>query len=107
VDDQTIGFYAADSDPGRPVLVAAATHLILNPGSQLDAGLRAIQVGTVVRVDPGFLGGTTECGHTRDGLLVCAWADHGSIGLVAGYGRDVDDTAALMREVRAEILHRY
>ncbi len=112
LDDVTVGFYAADTDPSGTVLVAAGTHLMLTTGGPLDAALGSLagdglRVGGTVRVNPGFLGGTTECGQARDGAIVCAWADHGSLGIVAAYDRDLDATAALMREVRAEILHRY
>ncbi len=113
LDDLSVDFYAADVDPGRPVLVAAGTHLILNPGGQLDAAFRTLATAQYpltnsARVYPGFLGGAARCGTVGTvGVTACAWADHGSVGFVYAYGRDVEDTAALMREVRAELVHRY
>jgi len=113
LDDLTVDVYAADTDPGRPVLVAAGTHLFLNPGGQLDAAFRTFAttqypVTDSARVYPGFLGGAARCGtDVALAMTVCAWADHGSVGFVYAYDRDVEDTADLMREMRAELVHRY
>ena len=53
-----------------------------------------------------------SCGAGRasdDGqpVVVCAWIDHGSIGLGIFYGgRDQADSAALFIAIRQEILYR-
>lgn len=107
--DTSAAFYAPDTDPGRPVLVVAGTAFALFPGRELDHAFQSLD-GTLVGVtaaDPGFLGGTARCAQTSDSTRsACAWADHGSVGIVFGYGRDVTDTASLMRDIRAEIVFR-
>jgi hypothetical protein len=109
VDETSAAFYASDADPTRPVLVLAGTAFDLFPGRDIDRAFTALDgklVG-VTAVDPGFMGGTAKCAQTPDGAQsVCVWGDHGSTGIVFGYGRDVLDTASLMRDIRAEILFR-
>lgn len=105
----TAAFYAPDTDPGRPVLVVAGTAFDLFPGQDLDRAFRSLDgklVGATA-VDPGYMGGTARCAQTADGTRsACVWADHGSVGIVFGYGRDITDTASLMRDIRAEIVVR-
>jgi hypothetical protein len=45
-----------------------------------------------------------RCGSTKsdDGdLTVCGWADHGSLALALFPNRPLDDSAALLREIRS------
>jgi hypothetical protein len=109
IDDTSAAFYASDTDPTRPVLVLAATTFDLFPGRDIDRAFTALDgklVGATA-VDPGYMGGTAKCAQTPDqAQSVCAWADHGSAGIVFGYGRDVPDTARLMRDIRAEMVFR-
>jgi hypothetical protein len=106
-------FYAPDADPAREVLVVAGTRLVLDPGTQLDDAFRDLvlaghPVVDVTPVDPGFLGGVARCAAAQTGAMaICGWVDHGSAGLVIGYGRGVPATADLLRAIRPEILHRH
>jgi hypothetical protein len=109
--DLTAAYYASDSNPAKPVLVVAGTALSLRPGWDVDHAFEAnpqLRLTGLTRVDPGFLGGAARCGQAPDGSLsLCAWADHGSVGIVVGYGRAILDTASLMRDIRPEIVYRY
>jgi hypothetical protein len=109
VDDVTAAFYAPDVDPSRGVLVVAGTHLLFRLSTQLDAAYRGLSVTRSASVDPGFMGGVAGCGLADPAgasMAICVWVDHGSIGVVVGYGRGIPETADLMRAIRPEILHR-
>jgi len=107
-------FYAPDDDRTRVVLGVAGTQLLLNPGGQLNDVFRGfsdrgIAVTAVTPVDPGPMGGSTRCGQAQVAgvpMAICAWADHGSMGIVVGYRRGVPESAELMRTIRTEVVHR-
>ena len=99
----------------RALLVFAGTRFILDPGSAVGGvfagfGPRSGLVVTgVTSVPAGALGGVARCGSARVGaqpLALCVWGDHGSLGVVLGFGRTVPETADLLRTVRPLVLHR-
>jgi hypothetical protein len=98
--------------PTEPVLFAAVTGFILNPGGELTKAMRRLTKGSRVEVfTPGPLGGHVRCGAFTDkhGELVtaCGWTDHGSVGVgLFGGGRPMDDCAAKFREIRDAVLTR-
>jgi hypothetical protein len=114
LDDAVAAFY---SDPGggdRLVLLAGGTAALRDPAGELDAafgaaGAGGLPVTGVSPVDPGPLGGTARCGEAvAEGVTVavCGWADHGSLALMVFFSRSVDESAGLLRDVRAEVLSR-
>jgi hypothetical protein len=113
--DSAVGaVYSGAGDAPRSVIIVGGTGLFLSPGKQLDAafGLITDQTGGVtgVRTVPaGPLGGVMKCGTTPtdDGTMpVCGWADHGSLVVALFPGRQVDESADLMRRMRDGIQHR-
>lgn len=107
-------FYAPNGDKPHSVMVAGATTLILNPGTQLKAAFTGLassdlKVANVAAADAGDMGGQARCGSASAdevAMGVCAWADHGSVGMVVAYNRSAADTAQLMRTIRPLVLHR-
>jgi len=114
LDSLMAAFYAPDEDPTRGVLVVAGTQLLINPGGQLDAAFRDLGRGgtpvtAVTPVDPGPMGGSARCGQAQAAgvpMAICAWADHGSVGMVLAYRRGVLESADLMKTIRTEVVHR-
>ena len=104
--DHTVG--AVYSATGGNVLFFGGTTLIMNPSKDLNTafGLISDSQGAVTglhEVPAGRFGGTMKCGTTKsdDGeLVVCGWADHGSLALAMFPGRSEDDSATLLREIR-------
>ncbi len=107
-------FYAPDGDRTRVVMLAGATKLMFNPGTQLDDAFKGFEstdltVTDVSPVDAGSMGGSAKCGRGEAagiGIGVCVWADHGSVGVVFAFNHDPGETADLMRKIRPEVLHR-
>jgi hypothetical protein len=114
VDDAVAGLYASPGDSSRLVLVVGASGFLLRPGKEVDnafAGMSGsgLPVSTVTRYDAGALGGTVKCGSgTVSGLnlSVCAWGDHGSIGMGIFYGRAVTESADMFLKIREAMVDR-
>lgn len=108
-------FYEDPKDRQKLVMLVGGTKLLLRPESELDDAFRGFNEGAdndvknVVEVDAGDLGGKARCGSvTEEGTesALCAWADHGSIVLGVFFNRPVNESAALLRQIRSEILTR-
>jgi hypothetical protein len=108
------GLYAARGDETQPVLVVGATGLVFSPAREVhnafqgmtDSGL---PVSAEKNYDAGALGGTVRCATgsiARINLSVCAWGDHGSVGIGIFYDRPVAESAALFLRIREEMLKR-
>ncbi|MGR6321604.1 hypothetical protein Q2K19_17710 [Micromonospora soli] len=113
--DRSFGtVYSDPRDTGRAVLVFGGTTLLWQPERDLDSlfGLMADETGKVTglrEVRAGRLGGVMKCGTTSgDGgdFAVCGWADHGSVVMAIFPGRTVDESAALLRQLREGIQSR-
>ncbi|MFY1687321.1 hypothetical protein [Plantactinospora sp. WMMB782] len=115
--DFTESFGAAYTDPASPdrsVLLFGGTALVWQPERDLDlifdlAAEEDTPVAGIRKVDAGPLGGTMKCGTApiQDGELVfCGWADHGSITMGMFAGRSVDESAALLRDIRDTVQSR-
>ncbi|MEV0327200.1 hypothetical protein AB0H63_12255 [Micromonospora echinospora] len=95
------------------VLVVGLAALIEEPEEELDATLRGLsaefEVGVVVTVGPGPLGGIAKCG---DGsaedveLGFCLWADRGSLGMIIGYSKTGKELEREFAAIRAAIEQR-
>lgn len=89
----SIGIYSNEVR-SQEILVWAMPRLVVFPESEVDRALAAFaqvtdEVGDLVEVPTGELGGSTKCTYFRfkdygtDRGVLCGWADHGSIGIVA------------------------
>ncbi|WP_155371652.1 hypothetical protein [Catellatospora vulcania] len=96
-----------------PVVLVVATRFILDPAGELDGALAGAGKDrpTGVRGYPaGPRGGELRCGNARDKqsdapVVICAWIDHGSLGLGLFYGgRSMDDSARLLAAIRDDVL---
>lgn len=105
--------YAQPGHDDRDVTLFGAAEFIANPGRSLDGALGGLPGGATAAgvhdVPAGPLGGYQRCGTATvsgDRVVVCGWADHGSVAVGLFAGRDERHGAALLREVRAAVLHR-
>ena len=106
-------FAGVYSGSGRRVTVFGATGFRLTPQSDLDAEMSRLtskfDLGEAQDVDAGDPGGYQRCAIGQaggDDLVLCAWADHGSLGTATFSAGSLDDSAALMSELRTSILAR-
>ncbi|MBU2669714.1 hypothetical protein KOI35_40020 [Actinoplanes bogorensis] len=96
---------------GKRVTVFGETGFRLTPGSDVSAHLTstAAEYGLkdVQSFDLGEFGAHEQCGVGRDGgaaVVVCAWADHGSLATVLLTRRSIDDSADLVARLRDAVL---
>ncbi len=84
---------------------------VRSPDAELDqafsemsgAGMTATNIHDV---DPGSLGGEARCGEgSSQGVpvVVCAWADRGSVGMIAFFNRDPTSSEEMFREIRGVV----
>ncbi|MEU7821867.1 hypothetical protein [Catellatospora sp. NPDC049133] len=93
------------------VMIFAASARITDPGQEVDAafagmGTSGVVATGIVPVDAGPLGGEAKCGSAKTEavpLVVCAWADKGSLGMVVWYFKTVNEVKAEFIEVRGQI----
>jgi hypothetical protein len=97
------------------VIVAAASGRLADPAKQLNQTFEGFSQGGVPAtgvksVDPGPLGGDAKCGTATAGpvpIVLCAWADSGSLGVIGYYFKqNVDDVAAEFVRARSEVEKR-
>jgi hypothetical protein len=107
----TVGALYGDPAKKDIVMIAGASAPLLNPSKKLDdtisdastGGLTLTELSTV---DPGPLGGTAKCGNgTASGVkvAVCAWADNGSVGLIAAYFKTADELKGDFVALRGQV----
>jgi len=112
VDDAVATVLTDPRRPGRLVILVGATRLILDPSGELDRAIHSVadrELRNLTRY-PG-LGGRITCADTLDDesqpLVVCAWIDHGSIGVGFYYGsRTMKDCATKLRDIREAVVRR-
>ncbi len=109
--DSVSGIYSDPADPTKIVLLVAATADLDNPSKQLDS-IFADPTATITNihsVSAGALSGEARCADAEsDGnkAIVCAWADHGSVGAVFLFNRAAAESEDLFRQIRAAVLTR-
>jgi hypothetical protein len=98
---------------GKRVTIFGITGLRLAPGSDVKKQLGRLadtyHVAGTSSFDAGEAGVHEECGVGRDdgtGVVVCAWADHGSLATVILTRRSLDDSADLVSVLRSAVLTR-
>jgi hypothetical protein len=109
VDSVFAGVYGDRN--GKRVTVFGVTGLRLTPGSdaqkQLDRLTDTYGLTQITPYDAGESGVHERCGVGRDGktaIVVCAWADHGSMATVLLTRRSLDDSADLVSVLRSAVL---
>ncbi|MEU7905131.1 hypothetical protein [Actinoplanes sp. NPDC049118] len=98
---------------GKKVTVFGTTGLRLTPQEDVEAEIAHLADGYRIKnVEPYDLGETglhERCGVGRSGgnaVVVCAWADHGSLGTVLFTRRSLAESAELTGRVRSSVLVR-
>jgi hypothetical protein len=111
VDQVAAGIYT-DGDATKPVIVVAATSTIVFPDSEVDDAFKGFgsstsgSVGSPVSYPAGDLGGTVKCATGEDeevAMTLCAWADHGSVGIAIFIGRDLAEASDLFLKIRPAV----
>lgn len=107
------GYYA--STPQDLVLVMAAALRVGDERQMVDDLMTAlakqgVRRPTLVPVAAGTLGGSAECGTSKDAdgvpTGICVWADSGSVGMITMAGRTATQAAGEFLAIRALIEHR-
>jgi len=110
-DDVFAGVYGDGN--GKRVTVFGVTGWRFSPGrdvqAQLDRLSDEFDLGDVQTYDPGESGVYERCGAGRNGdaaVVVCTWADHGSLATVLLTRRSITDSADLVARLRDAVLTR-
>jgi hypothetical protein len=111
----TVAAFYGDPAKQDMVMVAGASGYVTDPGKQLDDSFAQMATSGLVisgieAVDPGPLGGDAKCG-TGDAsgvpVVLCVWADPGSVGVVGFYfKKNVDEIKAEFVKIRGEVEQR-
>jgi len=100
--------------PAQGVIFLSATRLIWDPKAELDNSIRLMDTDlrNPTTFDPGPMGGYLKCADSTDSndnkpVVVCAWIDHGSLGIGIFYGnRPMPECAKKLLDIRAAVLKR-
>jgi hypothetical protein len=105
-----------DGGPGWTVTVYGTTGFRLAPKSDLETEIAKLteefKLTDVREVEPGPLGGHQRCGFgaapkgADPDLVLCGWADHGSLGVATFSAGSLDADAETLRKLRGTIVSR-
>jgi hypothetical protein len=105
------GVYGDDN--GKRVTLFGTTGFRLTPQSDVEAEMRRLtgeyDITDIEPYDLWETGAHERCGTGRSGrtsVVVCSWADHGSLATVLLTRRSTADSAELVAMLRTEILSR-
>jgi len=108
------GAFYGSADEQDMVMVVAASTFVLNPERELDDAVKGISSELAVKrltsIAPGPNGGEARCGDGESAgvsLGVCAWADHGSVGIIVMFFSSSAAAAAECVASRGEIEQKY
>jgi hypothetical protein len=109
-EDVFAGIY---SGGGNRVTVFGATGFRLTPKSDLDGEFVELteryNLNDTTDVEAGAPGGYLRCAVGEadgDDLILCAWADHGSLGVATFSAGSMAKSAQLVRELRTALIAR-
>ncbi|MEV6595417.1 hypothetical protein AB0M36_00980 [Actinoplanes sp. NPDC051346] len=93
------------------VVVAAAAAEVSNPTSELNAtflgaGITGLKLSGITTTSPGSLGGVAKCGKGNAGgapVILCAWADDGSVGWIIWYYESMSNAKAEFTKLREQV----
>jgi hypothetical protein len=109
-DDVFAAVYTQPETSGNNVTLLGAARFIFDPGKDLRSALgklSKLSVSDVRSADAGPLGGELSCGRGGGAATaVCGWADHGSIGVAIFPERSTEESAQLLRRLRAAVVTR-
>jgi hypothetical protein len=112
VDDAFAGNYLDPASAQRNAIFFGGTGLIWDPPGTMKAVVQgAGSLTEVTDFKPGPLGGQLKCANGTDdqgkAVVMCAWIDHGSLGVGLFYGgRAMPESAELTRLLRAAVIIR-
>jgi hypothetical protein len=113
IDDAFADNYVDPKSGKRNVITFGATLLVWNPGGDLDNAIKNAgqSISSVQTFPAGRMGGHLKCANGKDDkgnpVVVCAWIDHGSMGMNLCYGqRPMPECARFLRELREAIIVR-
>jgi len=111
VHDVFAGIYVDRA--GKRVTLFGTTGLRLTPGTDINAELQHLStqyhIHDIQPFDLGETGAHERCGvgdASGTSVVVCAWADHGSLATVLLTRRSVADSAELVGILRSAVLTR-
>jgi len=108
---ETVGALYGTPAKQNIVIVAAAAAEISNPERELDgtflgAGVGGLKLTGISSTSPGPLGGAAKCGRGEAGgapLIMCGWADEGSVGWVIWYYKSMSSAKAEFPALRGQV----
>ncbi|WP_020521693.1 hypothetical protein [Catelliglobosispora koreensis] len=113
IDGSFVNVFQDPSSKDKGVVAFGGTGLIWDPEKTLKDVIQGAgeNIWDVSTFPPGSLGGLLKCGKGKDDqgkpVVMCAWIDHGSMGIGIFYGgRSKEDSATFMRALRSEIIVR-
>jgi hypothetical protein len=113
VDGSFVNKFDDPKNKDRSVIAFGGTGLIWDPEGTLNATIKGAgqNLWNVESFPPGKLGGLLRCGDGKDDkgqqVVMCAWIDHGSMGIGVFYGkRSKQDSARFMRALREAVIIR-
>ncbi|HCT80306.1 MAG TPA: hypothetical protein DGT23_27835 [Micromonosporaceae bacterium] len=113
VDDAFVAAFADPKAKDRQVIVFGATLLIWDPGAELKKAIQGAgeNLSDIKPYPTGEMGGQLKCANGKDdkgkAVVICAWIDHGSMGVGVFYGaRPMDESADFLRILREKIILR-
>ncbi|BCJ54915.1 hypothetical protein Asp14428_63900 [Actinoplanes sp. NBRC 14428] len=104
------GLYGTPADQNI-VIVAAAAAEVSDPRRELDGiflgvGVGGLEITGLTTAPPGPLGGYAKCGRGEAGgapLIMCGWADEGSVGWLLWYYESMSDAKAELATLRGQV----
>jgi len=113
VDGSFVNRFKDPKSTDRGVIAFGGTGLIWDPEKALADTVKGAgqNLWDVVSFPPGKMGGLLKCGDGKDdkgqAVVMCAWIDHGSMGIGVFYGkRSKQDSARFMRDLREAVIIR-
>lgn len=111
VDGSFVNRFEDPKNKQRNIIVFGGTGLIWDPEGTLKAVIAGAgeNLWNVKDFPPGLHGGLLQCGDGKDDkaqqVVMCAWIDHGSMGIGVFYGRiPMPDCAAFLRALREKVI---
>lgn len=98
---------------GKQVVLYGTTGFRMSPGSDVTAEMTRIsteyEIGTMTAFDTDTRGSHLQCGTGQTegtDVVVCVWADHGSLGTALFTRRSVEESAELTQRLRVDAIDR-
>ncbi|MEV6967259.1 hypothetical protein AB0M47_19340 [Hamadaea sp. NPDC051192] len=113
VDDSFADRFVDPRTASRSVIAFGGTGLIWDPAGTLKSVIQGAgpDLRNVADYSAGRLGGLLKCGDGKDdkkqAVVLCAWIDHGSMGVGVFYGKPSHaEAAAFLRTLREAVIIR-